>query len=264
MEFNDDDALFIVLVGTLFFMLLVGFVFAAIYLYKRRQMEYLNEQTIREQTFSEEMLRTQLELTEKIMRTISEEIHDNIGQSLTVAKLSLNAMSDSDYAKHADTAREMITRSLHDLRNLSKTLNGDYILREGIQNAVERELKLIDQLGEIECELKGHFEASNLGPDREIILYRCIQEAISNALKHAEAKKIWVSADHTDGKLIVVIFDDGIGFKLSESVDKGVGMASMKKRIELIGGEIQIKSKPTDGTMIEITIPSREPKSYIG
>src|SRR5690606_29846650 len=123
-----------------------------------------------EQEFSEELLRTQLELSEQVMRNISEEIHDNIGQTLTVAKLSLNAMSDGDYKEHAANAKDLITRSLQDLRNLSKTLNGDYILREGLQNAIAREVEVINYSGELNCTFKGEIPSHWLPPNSEIIL----------------------------------------------------------------------------------------------
>src|SRR5690606_37149424 len=145
-----------------------------------------------EQEFSQKLLRTQLELSEQVMRNISEEIHDNIGQTLTVAKLSLNAMSDNDYKEHARNAKELITRSLQDLRNLSKALNGDYILREGLQNALAREVDVINASGELNCVFEGEIPANWLTANSEIILFRCVQEALSNALKHASASCIKV------------------------------------------------------------------------
>lgn len=257
MNLTDYDMIFYAIVGTFLFVLLVAFVFVSVFMYKRRQMVYHNERILREQKFSEEMLRTQLELTEQIMATISEEIHDNIGQTLTVAKLNLNSMTDSDYREHADSARELITRSLRDLRNLSKTLNGDYILREGIHKALERELKFINQTGEIKCDFKGQFDVAGLSPNAEIILYRCVQEAINNTLKHAKAKNMLVEVRHTESNLEIDIKDDGIGFQISQLKDKGVGMGSMKKRINLLGGELSVESSPETGTTIKIVVPRK-------
>lgn len=257
MELSDSDMIFITLMGTLLFVLLLGFLFVAIYLYKRRQLEYEKERTLREQEFSEELLRSQLELTEKIMGNISEEIHDNIGQTLTVAKLNLNSVSDTDYREHTEAAKELITRSLSDLRNLSKTLNGDYILREGIHNALERELDLIRHSGEISCHLKGRIDSRLLSPNAEIVLYRCIQEAISNTLKHAGAENLELSVDQTQSDLIIEITDDGAGFEMDKSGDTGVGMQSMHKRIDLLGGRLKVVSEPGKGTRVKIYIPKQ-------
>ena len=257
MSLTDNDIIFYAIVGTFLFVLLVAFVFASVFMYKRRQMVYHNERILREQKFSEEMLRTQLELTEQIMATISEEIHDNIGQTLTVAKLNLNSMTDADYRVHAESAKELITRSLRDLRNLSKTLNGEYILREGIHKALEREVKFINQTGEIHCDFKGQFDVAGLSPNAEIILYRCVQEAISNTLKHAKAKNLNIDVNHTESHLEIEIKDDGEGFQTSQLKDNGVGMGSMKKRILLLGGKLKIESSPSAGTTIKITVPRK-------
>src|SRR5690606_8232836 len=151
MNINEGDVLFFTIMGTVLFVFMVGFFFAFVFMYRRRQLEFENERLKMEQEFSEELLRTQLELSERVMRNISEEIHDNIGQTLTVAKLSLNSMSDANYKELANNAKELITRSLQDLRNLSKTLNGDYILREGLQNAIAREVDVINTSGEVNC-----------------------------------------------------------------------------------------------------------------
>lgn len=256
MEFHESDIIFLTLIGTFLLAMLVGFVFAAVYLYKRRQMEYINERMRREQEFSEEMLRTQLELTEKIMNSISEEIHDNVGQLLTVAKMSLNAMTDADYKIHADTARDLITRSLRDLRNLSKTLNGDYILREGIQNAIEREIGFITQAGELDCTVEGKIDSHTLSPNHEIVLYRCIQEALTNILKHSRATRVLVKIDCPGNEITVDIIDDGIGFDPDSTGHGGVGMASMKKRITMMGGKFQIYSTRGSGTKVKLVVPA--------
>src|SRR5690606_4840121 len=175
---------------------------------------------------SEELLRTQLELSERVMRNISEEIHDNIGQTLTVAKLSLNSMSDANYKEIANNAKKLITRSLQALRNLSKTLNGDYILREGLQNAIAREVDVINTSGEVNCSFDGEIPANWLTPNSEIILFRCVQEALSNALKHSQAARIKVVSALMKDLLTLEIQDDGVGFEPDDLISQGVGMNS--------------------------------------
>ena len=257
-DLNEGDILFFTLMGTVLFVLMVGFFFAFVLMYRRRQVEFENERLVMEQEFSEELLRTQLELSEQVMRNISEEIHDNIGQTLTVAKLSLNSMSDTDYKEHAKNARELITRSLQDLRNLSKTLNGDYILREGIQNAIAREIDVINSSGELNCIFDGDIPAGWLTPNSEIILFRCVQEALSNALKHAQAKRIKVVAAMMKDLLTLEIKDDGVGFEQTRESQKGVGMGSMSKRVGMLGGEFTIDSAKGRGTIVSIKLPQRK------
>jgi len=255
MNINEGDVLFFTIMGTVLFVFMVGFFFAFVFMYRRRQLEFENERLKMEQEFSEELLRTQLELSERVMRNISEEIHDNIGQTLTVAKLSLNSMSDANYKELANNAKELITRSLQDLRNLSKTLNGDYILREGLQNAIAREVDVINTSGEVNCSFDGEIPANWLTPNSEIILFRCVQEALSNALKHSQAARIKVVSALMKDLLTLEIQDDGVGFEPDDLISQGVGMNSMTKRIGILGGEFVIESKKGRGTKVSIKLP---------
>ncbi len=255
MDLNHGDVFFFTLMGTILFVLMVGFFFAFVLMYRRRQLEFENERLMMEQEFSEELLRTQLELSEQVMRNISEEIHDNIGQTLTVAKLNLNSMTDKNYAEHSTNAKNLITRSLQDLRNLSKTLNGDFILREGVQNAISREVDVINSSGELNCFFDGDIPSGWLMPNSEIILFRCIQEALSNSLKHAHARNIKVVSSVMKDMLTLEIGDDGVGFNQSEEIAKGVGMGSMSKRVGMLGGTFSIESDKGSGTKVFIKLP---------
>jgi signal transduction histidine kinase len=189
------------------------------------------------------------------MRNISDDIHDNIGQTLTGAKLNLNAMTSSNYEEHSANAKGLITRSLQDLRNLSKTLNGDFNLREGLQNAIAREVDVINSSGELNCIFDGDIPAGWLMPNSEIILFRCVQEALSNALKHAQAGNINVVSAVMKDMLTLEIGDDGVGFQHSEENAKGVGMGSMTKRIGMLGGTFNIESGKGCGTKVLIKLP---------
>lgn len=248
------------MVGTVLFVLMVGFFFAFVIMYRRRQVEFQNERIRMERVFSEELLRTQLELSEQVMRNISEEIHDNIGQTLIVAKLGLNTMTDGEHSEQVENVKNLITRSLKDLRRLSKTLSGDFIIGEGIQNAISREVEILNTTGNLTCEFSGEIPSDWFHPNSEIILFRCVQEALSNALKHAEAKRISLTVSVKENMLTLNIDDDGIGFDQNKKLNKGLGMTSMEKRVGLLGGEFKITSLPAKGTSVSIRVPKMEEK----
>lgn len=260
MSFNPSDLIFYTLVGTILFVLMVGFFFAFVIMYRRRQVEFESERKHMEREFSEELLRTQLELSEQVMRNISEEIHDNIGQTLTVAKLGLNAMVDSENNEQVENVKNLITRSLKDLRSLSKTLSGDFIIREGIQNAIFREVEIVNSTGKLTCEFAGDIPSGWFHPNSEIILFRCVQEALSNALKHAEAQRIALSASVKGNILTLNIDDDGVGFDQIKEMSNGLGMSSMEKRVGILGGRFKISSSPGRGTSVSIQIPQMDEK----
>lgn len=260
MNISPNDLVFYILVGTILFVLMVGFFFTFVIMYQRRQLEFKNERIRMERVFAEELLRTQLELSEQVMRNISEEIHDNIGQTLTVAKLGLNSMVDSENNAQVENVKGLITRSLKDLRSLSKTLSGDFIIREGIQNAISREVEILNSTGKLICEYTGDIPSSWFHPNSEIILFRCIQEALSNTLKHADAERITLIVSVKGNMLTLNIDDDGVGFDQNKDINKGLGMSSMEKRVGIIGGEFKITSSPGKGTNVSIQIPKRVEK----
>ncbi len=236
--------------------MIVGFFVVFFVLYQKRQKESLLKQAKLKEAFSVELMNTQIELKEEVFKQISQEIHDNVGQSLTFAKMQLNYIQSDGDKEKAVSAKELITRSLSDLRDLSKSLNGTYILNEGLENAIQRELNYIKRTGEMKCELRnGHF-TFQLDEGVEIILFRCVQECLSNAVKYSQASEIIVTIEQIDDRLLFTIADNGVGLPEDWRENTGVGMVSLKKRVELLQGELNIDSKPQKGTKISINLPA--------
>lgn len=248
---NFDGLIFYLLIGTTLFVLLVTFLITFTIMYRRRQIQYDQERIEMERMFSEELLRTQLELSEQVMKNISQEIHDNIGQTLIVAKLGLNNLDSHENHSHIENIKNLISRSLRDLRSLSKTLNGDFILNQGLQNALVKEIDILNNTCEIIGKFNGNIPDNFLDANAEIIVFRCIQEALSNSLKHAQAKTIAVNAHVENDTLKLSVSDDGIGFNISEVKNKGLGMNSLEKRVAVLGGKLQIQSTLGSGSNIE-------------
>lgn len=255
MNLADNDFLFITVIGILILILMVVFFVLFVMQYRRRQLEFQSEKMSLEKEYNEELLRTQLELSERVLQNISEEIHDNIGQSLTVAKLQLHDINAENFLDRCQSAKDLITRSLKDLRNLSRTLNGEYILREGLVKSLASEVELINSGGAIRCTLRGEIPFNCLDPHSEIILFRCTQEALSNALRHSGADQIDVSITMEGTLLKVSVVDNGNGLPPENEIRKGLGMENMKKRIALLRGEFVLKSAPNMGTTVEIVLP---------
>lgn len=255
MTLPDKDLLLITAMGILLLVLMVVFFVLFVMQYRRRQLQFHGEKLALEKEYNEELLRIQLELSERTMQNISEEIHDNIGQSLTVAKLHIHDMTSDNFQERGQTIKEIITRTLMELRNLSRTLNGEFILKEGIRQSVARELEWIQSGGSIQCNLTGSIPYHCLDPTGEIIVFRCIQEALSNAIKHAEAGRIDVDMTHRSGRLRITIADNGIGLPREKNIQKGLGMENMKKRIALLNGRVDLISAPQEGTTVRIDLP---------
>lgn len=255
MSLADNDILFLTVIGILLLILMVVFFVLFVMQYRRRQLEFQSEKMSLEKEYNEELLRTQLELSERVLQNISEEIHDNIGQSLTVAKLQMHDINTENFLDRCQSAKDLITRSLKDLRNLSRTLNGEYILREGISKSLAREVELINSGGMVRCTFTGEIPFKCLDPHSEIILFRCTQEALSNALRHSGADQIDVSVAREGSFLKLRVADNGSGLPQENEIRGGLGMENMKKRIALLKGDFVLKSAPGMGTTVEIALP---------
>ena len=126
--------------------------------------------------------------------------------------MQLTTANPATVEQRSKTTIDLLTRSIHDLRNLSKSINGTYMLEQGLEKAVERELGFISQTGAIQTELHWPEQAMEFSGQLEIVVFRAIQEALKNAVKHAEASQIRVSGAQSN---------EQIGFEVS---CKGKGM----------------------------------------
>src|SRR6476620_6874685 len=146
----------IIVIASFFLLLVAVGIIALVMVYRRKQAEYIHEQTRMKAAFEKELLGAQLEIQEQTMKHIAQEIHDNIGGTLTLAKLNLNTIrteQTNGSAEKIGNAKELVTKAIGDLRILSKTLHGEAVLSAGIINAIEMELKLIDKSASFDTSL---------------------------------------------------------------------------------------------------------------
>lgn len=205
--------------------------------------------------FEQELLQTQIEIQEQTLKTISQEIHDNVGQVLSLAKLNLNTFEVNPEGKLKNT-KELVSKAINDLRDLSRSLHGDKIAEIGLQEAVTNELRVLQNTGQFETQLKISGETYKLEPQKEMVLYRIVQEALHNSVKHAKAKNLQVQFNYQPGVFILNILDDGKGFDHNglQSSQTGIGLKSMQNRAALIGGVFSIRSSTGSGTEINIEL----------
>ena len=149
---------------------------------------------------------------------------------------------------------ELVSRALADLRNLSRSLNGNFILENGLVRSVERELDVIEKSGIIQCVFSHVGEYPRLSPQHEIIVFRCVQEALNNAVKHSQCTALNVEISTIENSVSIVVTDNGKG--LSASDNEGIGMNSMKQRIATLGGQMQVKSS-ANGTSVLFQLPNQ-------
>lgn len=243
----------VIILGSVVALFLIGFVVTMVFMYKKKQ--YTHEQ---------ELLKTQLEIQEDTFKNISQEIHDNIGQVLSVIKLTLASapLKKEDPAwEYLQDSKQMVSGVIDDISNLSKSLHPDRIAKIGIADAIRFELAKLQKTRQFSTSFDPPEKEVNLASKNEIFLFRVIQENLNNIVKHSGAKNIHVLMEHTAQTIRIQIKDDGKGFDVEKtlqktSMEKGIGLSSMINRTKLIGGTLTINSQPGSGTTAVIELPA--------
>src|SRR6476620_1698347 len=256
-----DTKIIIVIGAAVFALLVITFLFRFILLYQKKSIAFSSEKKLMETKFQQELLLSQLEIQEQTLKNISQEIHDNIGQTLSLVKLNLNTIDIEKPAvipQKVDNSKQLVGKAITDLRSLSKKLHSDSILAAGLLKAIEFELGLVEKSGVYHTSFKIIGAPVSLDAQKELILFRIVQEAMNNIIKHSHASTIAISANFEPGFLQLSIEDDGDGFELPADqgdMNRGIGLRSMQNRVELLNGQFALETAPAKGTQIQISVP---------
>jgi signal transduction histidine kinase len=254
---NQEIAIFYLLICTLIFIILSLIISLLVYKYNQNEISHNLDLKSIKISHENELLQTKLLIQEQTFQNISREIHDNVGQKLSFAKLQLNSIVIPENKHDADLLSDsinIITHSLDDLRDLSKSLNADYIQNNGLILALENQIFQLGKSGKHQMKLKVTGESQFLDADKELILFRIVQEALNNIIKHADAMEISINLHYSKVDLVLKIADNGIGFDMQEKKD-GQGLINIKRRTEHLKGDFNIESIRSQGTVITIKIP---------
>jgi Signal transduction histidine kinase len=208
--------------------------------------------------FDKQLLQSKLEMREQTFAFISEEIHDNVGQILGLAKVQLCLMEERGQhnPELIRDAKENLGKAMSELRDLARSLNSDRIQQFDLLKNLEEEVYRINKngLGKISLIHNGH--VSDIRNEQKLILFRVIQESLHNTVKHAQASSIQIKMEEKDHQLAITLEDDGKGFDVNQTMQSGngLGLRNMQKRVDLIGGTFKLESSPGKGTKINITV----------
>jgi len=255
----------IIIALTLFMLLVTSFVVVFIFIHRHQYNKHLIEKEEIKNAYQQEILKAQLEMKEQTLHTIAQEIHDNIGQVLSLAKLNLNTIlleENFPATQKVTNTKELIGKAIQDLRNLSKSLNTDHIIHKKLSESLKFELDMIQKTGMYMTNLKVEGTEEPLDPQKQLIIFRIVQEALQNIIKHAKAQYISIGLNYLPGSFIMSIKDDGTGFDLasyhnSDVSEKGTGIGNMYHRAKLMGADISIKSQIGKGTLTRISLPTK-------
>lgn len=227
--------------------------------FQQKKTAYILKQRETQKRFQEEINKSRLEIQEQALQNISWEIHDNVGQLLSTAKMQLNMVQftlPDELQTGVQETGDLIGKSLEELRGLAKSLNPETIKNQGLIASITQEIERFNRLNFIKATIEVSDDYYDLSNEKEIILFRILQEFSNNTLKYAKAKNLAIAFQFHQNEVIITAEDNGIGFDVNDaSTQTGIGLMNMKSRGELIGAKIELKSISNKGTKLYISCP---------
>jgi signal transduction histidine kinase len=203
-------------------------------------------------------LRRVVEAQELERRRLARELHDQTGQELTSVLLGLKAVEDAldpDAQRQAlGKVRSQVLETLHDVRRLAVELRPKALDDFGLVPAVERLAQSFSEQTGVMLDVEAQLSAGRFSSELETALYRMVQEALTNIVKHAQARHVSIVLSSGRGQVTALIEDDGRGFEV-DATREGMGLDGMRERLGLIGGTLMIESRPGGGTTLIAKVP---------
>jgi signal transduction histidine kinase len=193
-------------------------------------------------------------------RRLARELHDETGQALTSILLGLGAVEsardDEERAEALRSLRELAVGTLQDVRRLAVELRPKALDDFGLLPALRRLGQTVGEASALDVQVEAHLGAERLPPEAETSVYRIVQEALTNVVKHADARHVSVVVTRKNGVVSVVIEDDGKGFEPERAAEGGgVGLLGMRERVQLLDGTLSVESSPGAGTTLVLEVP---------
>jgi len=259
---NDiSEIISAIVAGIIVLVVLIIFIISFLLIYYRRYHRHILEKQQLQAKFEQQLLTSELET----LQQISQEIHDNVGQVLSLARINLSAIDINKpeiISQQVAEVENLVARAAMDLQRLAKSMNPGYIEEMGLLRCIEYELETIRNTGKYTARLEVAGDLFNkLNMHEELILYRITQEVINNILKHASATSISVQVTYLPENFALIITDNGKGFdpellQNGKNGKFGLGIRNMRNRAGMIGADVMINSITGTGTIVKICLPA--------
>jgi signal transduction histidine kinase len=222
----------------------------------RKRVREPNASAAQASELSLHLLRAQ----EEERKHIGRELHDEAGQGLMVLRLHLATLaSDSPDPEPRQKIEEllgMLDRTIGDLRRIIARLSPRTLEELGLLAAIRKEARNLGRNTGMKAQLKLAPGLDQLGHEIEIAIYRSVQEALHNIAKHSQAKNFRVRVESNEGRVCLLVEDDGIGFSAKANArGRTFGLLGMRERIAALGGTVRIRSRKGHGTRLRVTLP---------
>jgi two-component system NarL family sensor kinase len=253
MENNGSDLFVIILLGFFLMLFMVSFIIIMVIYHRQRQIQNQQKVESMKAAYENTILNVEKEIREDILSHVGRELHDNVGQLLSLAKLNLS----SSKTEKVHEGKVLINEIIREVRALSKSLNLDWVDSITLEEFIKNELKKLESAEFCKVTFANNGVPLQLNKEKKLVLIRIIQECLNNAIKHANPSIIEITVNAAPALSEIYIKDDGKGFEVNNN-SQGSGMYNLKNRMATIGGEILIQSKIGAGTELKLVLPNSE------
>jgi signal transduction histidine kinase len=245
------------LIITCVFLIAGLFLLLYVRLYNERKKRHTEEKQNLEREFHQQLLQSQIEVQEATYATLGKELHDNIGQLLSTAKIMLG-ITERKLTVVPDTlvtASQTVSKAIQEIRSLAKILSVEWLQQFSFSENLATEVHRINSAELVKVSLTNEEPDLPLKPEEQIILFRIVQEGLQNAIRHGAATDIQIQLVQKYNQLQLSLRDNGTGFKKEAGKPAGTGLMNMQHRTQLLGGSIEWKPNPDGGTLVYIVLP---------
>src|SRR6478752_10125273 len=188
---------------------------------------------------------------------VARDLHDEVNQSLTALLLRLEAArvkAPVELAHELAETKALANQAMEELLMLARQLRPTALDDLGLKAALAGHVSELGRRGSIGASFDSQGDFSGLPPDVQLVVYRVAQEALSNAAQHSGAEHVRVRLVREGDRVELTVGDDGSGFTFDQAA-RGLGIAGMRERALLVGGDVQVESRPDVGTRVSLTVP---------
>jgi signal transduction histidine kinase len=256
---NERDQVIFTIIAVIIVLLFLGILFLVmLFYYNNKKGQMSKEKQLMRATFDKQLLESKLEIQEQTFGMISQEIHDNVGQILSLAKVQLGIMEQKQIVdgELLGNVKENISLAMTELRDIAKSLSSERLQQLSLQESISQEIRRINRSGFIKVSSDVQGVEKNIPDQHKLIAFRIVQEGLQNIIKHASASEVKLVIRYMDDRMFITIFDNGVGFDPETELNKreGLGLQNILRRAELVGGKADVMSQPGEGTTLQIQI----------
>lgn len=254
---TENGLIPILIIGTLVVVVLITCLFFFVIIYQRKMIKNQLELRALHDARQSDLMAAVFETQESERKRLAEDLHDSVGQVLSAIKLNLhrldkNCISETTQPLLADT-RRLTDECIQEIRNIIHNVLPPVLTDYGLLVAVEALSSKVEQNTHIKVKFSKNMPDQRFPHEIELALYRIAQELFGNAIKHSDATVIYLSINKEGNYMVMEFKDNGVGFNQG-GVTQGFGIKNLESRVQLINGEINIYSKPLNGTLTTIKL----------